>query len=146
MLTRSQLETAEAYRQLPQVTPSDFQLLWHCDYWDGARSGLLLFHGERCWFEVFAESDDEDEPYVWWRLFAIVRLTPERLAGEERWHTLFRQKVGTHTDYDETGVRRRGELHPPERTARFLCRARQPKANESRQQRGPRLVRRAPGA
>lgn len=49
---------------------------------------------------------------MWWRLFAILRLTPEQLTKEEHWHALFRQKVGTHTDYHETGVRHRGELHP----------------------------------
>lgn len=105
------MSTDDAYRQLPQAAHGDFQLLWHCDYWDSPRSGLLLYRGERCWFEVLAENDEEDEPYVWWRRFAIVRLTPEQLAEEEYWHALFRQKVGTHTDYDETGVRCKGELH-----------------------------------
>jgi len=42
-------------------------------------------------------------PYSWWRLFAILRLTPDQLAEEERWHALCREKVGTHTDYDATG-------------------------------------------
>ena len=112
MLTRSELSASDAYRQLPQIPRSDVQLLWHADYWDGPRSGLLLFRGQRCWFEVFAENDDEDEPYVWWRRFAILRLTPDQLAEEEPWHALFREKVGTHTDYDATGARQKGELRP----------------------------------
>jgi hypothetical protein len=112
MPTRSELSTPDAYRQLPQVPAAELQLLWHGDYWDGRRSGLLLYRGERCWFEVFAENDDEDEPYLWWRLFAILRLTPAQLAEEERWHALFREKVGTHTDYDANGVRHVGQLRP----------------------------------
>lgn len=62
MLRRSELSADDAYRQLPEIQPRDFQLLWHCDYWDGPRSELLLYHGQRCWSEVFAENDDEDEP------------------------------------------------------------------------------------
>jgi hypothetical protein len=112
MLTPSELSSGYAYRQLPQIPRSELQLLWHADYWDGPRSGLVLYRGERCWFEVVAENDDEDEPYVCWRLFAVLRLTPDPLAEEERWHALFREKVGTHTDYDASGVRHVGQLRP----------------------------------
>lgn len=110
MLTRSDLTPGDADRQLPQIPRSAFQLLWHADYWDGPGSGLLRYRGERCWFEVFAENDDEDPSC--WRLFAILRLTPDQLAEEERWHALFRELVGTRTDYDATGVRQNRDLRP----------------------------------
>jgi hypothetical protein len=42
-----------------------------------------------------------------------------QLAEETRWHELFRQHVGTHTDYDESGQRQLGALQPRERWAEF---------------------------
>ena len=55
---------------------------------------MLLYRGERCWFEVVAENDPDAEG--WYRRFAVVRLTPEQVAEERRWEELFRENVGYH--------------------------------------------------
>jgi hypothetical protein len=62
------------------------------------------------------------------RRFAILRLTPDQLAEEEHWHALFREKVGTHTDYDANGVRHVGQLRPQKEWWDFyaVCAARKP--------------------
>jgi hypothetical protein len=90
--------TAEGFRAVPQVSREDVRLLWHSDYWDGPRSGMLELNGERCWFQVIAENEDEDL-HGWYRRFVVVRLTADQLAEEDRWHALFRENVGWHNDY-----------------------------------------------
>jgi hypothetical protein len=101
----------------PRIDYANLRLLWHDDYWDGPRSGMLLYHGEECWFEVVAES--EDDAAVWYRRFAVLRLSPEQHAEESRWHELFRRCVGHHTDYDQSGQLPVGALQPRERWAEF---------------------------
>jgi hypothetical protein len=71
---------------------------------------MLLYRGEECWFEVVAES--EEDAATWYRRFAIVRLSPPQIAEEHRWHDLFRQHVGTHTEFDPQGKRAVGPLRP----------------------------------
>ena len=66
--------------------------------WIGTGRPVLEFDGECCWFQVIAENEDEDLR-GWYRRFAVVRLTPEQLAEQYRWHDLFRENVGWHTDY-----------------------------------------------
>lgn len=94
----------------PQISDRDVRLLWHSDYWDGPLSGMLSYRGEKLWFSLVDQADGLR--VAWYRRFAIVRLRPEELADECRWHDLFRQCVGHHTDYDENGRREIGALHP----------------------------------
>jgi hypothetical protein len=91
-----------------RVDASEVRLLWDVSYWDGPLDGVCLFRGERCWFECIDEPADEERVS---RRFLIRRLTTEQLAVEEKQHELFREKVGTHCDYDENG-RRAGEVKP----------------------------------
>lgn len=102
--------STEALANIPKAQPDDLHMLWHSDYWDGPRSGLLLYRGQKLWFEVFDELDGGPI----YRRFLIVELSPEQLREEENWHELFRQKVGTHTDYDATQNRQLGALRPRE--------------------------------
>ena len=74
------------------------RLLWHCEYWDGPLSGIALHEGRKVWFWC---ADDVQEH----RLFHVFPLTDEEIAEEDRWHALFCEHVGTHTDYDEEGRR-----------------------------------------
>jgi hypothetical protein len=111
-------KTAEGFRATPQVARDALRLLWHSDYWDGPRSGMLDFNGERCWFQVVAENEDENAD-GWYRRFAIVRLSPEQLAEECRWHELFRSNVGVHTDYDAFGKRQIDAVRPREQWGEF---------------------------
>ncbi len=111
MLTVADMTAPDGYKRAPQIPRDDVRFLWHVDYWDGPRSGVLEYRGERCWFQVVAENE-EDAPQ-WYRHFVIVRMSAKQLAEEERWHELFRQHVGVHTDYDESGRERPiGALRP----------------------------------
>lgn len=96
--------------ELPKVKWHDLRILWHCGYWDGPRSGLLSYKDIKYWFQVFDEPDDA----TIFRRFLIIELSTEQVREEEQWHDLFRQKVGTHTDYDESGKRHIGVLQPRE--------------------------------
>ena len=109
-------DTADGYHRVPRVERNDVRLLWHSDFWDGPRSGMLLYKGEECWFELFAENDD---PREWYRRFAILRLSFDQLAEEHRWHELFRRCVGTHTDYNHEEERTIGAVRPREFHAEF---------------------------
>lgn len=106
----------EACLQLPPITRTDVRLLWHFDFYDGPISGMLLFNGRRCWFQMVAENE---EPNGWYRRFLIVALSEEQIATEERWHELFREHVGHHTDYDAEGHRNSGTTRPREEWDHF---------------------------
>jgi hypothetical protein len=95
----------------PHIDRTEVRLLWHADYWDGPRSGMLLYCGEECWFQIIAES--EDDASGWFRQCAVLRLSTKQHAEEVRWHVLFRDKVGAHTEYDEQGQRRLGAPRQP---------------------------------
>jgi hypothetical protein len=102
------------YVHLPRIERGEIRLLWHHAFWDGPLSGLCLYQGRKCWFERCAEGDEEGAD-GFYRRFLLLELSPEQLADEERWHELFRQKVGTHTDHDEA----RGAVRPRETWREF---------------------------
>jgi hypothetical protein len=109
-------ETAgDRYLSAPRIAGDEVQLLWPSDYWDGPLSGLLVFRGERCWFQNVAENEDFTDPAAWYRRFVVLRLTSEQLEDELYWHDLFRKHVGTHTDYGAE----RGEVLPREQHRHF---------------------------
>jgi hypothetical protein len=98
------------YEQYPERKLEEIRLLWDSDYWDGPLSGLLLLDGRKYWYQMVEEGS---EPYTeFYRRFAIVELTGEQLAEEEKWHRLFQEKVGRHTDYDAAGKRNLGSVLP----------------------------------
>jgi hypothetical protein len=108
VLTRAGISGPTGYLRAPRIDPAAVRLLWHVDFWDGPRSGMLLYRGEERWFELVAEGDEAG----WYRRFVVLRLSPEQHAEERRWHDLFRQHVGLHTDYDPQGQRPVGALRP----------------------------------
>jgi hypothetical protein len=99
VLTLADITGPEGYRRTPQIGCDEVRLLWHADFWDGPRSGMLTYRGEECWFQVASESEDDNSD--WYRRFVVLRLSPAQHAEECRWHELFRTKVGIHTDHDE---------------------------------------------
>ncbi|MBI1915895.1 MAG: hypothetical protein HYS12_14340 [Planctomycetes bacterium] len=117
MLTLVDITDPGSLHNVPRIDSSEIRLLWHSGYWDGPRSGMLLYRAEECWFEVIAESEDDAEE--WNRRFVVLRLSAEQRAEELRWHELFREKVGLHTDYDAQGQRSVGSLQPRERWNEF---------------------------
>jgi hypothetical protein len=116
MTTLADIAGPDGCERVPRIDRAEVRLLWHSSYWDGPRSGMLVYHGEPCWFEVVAESEAGGEGG--YRRVAVTRLSPDQLAEEQRWHDLFRQKVGVHNDYDERG-QRVWALQPVERHREF---------------------------
>jgi hypothetical protein len=112
----------EYYQQLPQIDEKKIRLLWHHSYFDGPINGILLYEGKTHWFKLFyplrtdeIRSRTDKDGIVWNDYFVrylVIELTEEQVREEEYWHELFRQKVGTHTDYDENGQRKISELKP----------------------------------
>jgi hypothetical protein len=98
MHTFGDISESGAYVALPQIPADEVRIEWIVDFWDGQRSGVLSYRGERCWFEVVAENDSDDE--AWYRRFAVVRLTPAQVEEERRWEDLFREKVGYHPNLE----------------------------------------------
>ena len=87
------------YLALPRIDRSSVRLLWSDEFWDGPCSGMLLFRGQQYWFQ----SIEENEGDGWFRRFLVVELSDAQLREECSWHDLFREKVGTHMDYDAEG-------------------------------------------
>lgn len=96
----------------PHVARSCVKLLWHSTFWDGPLSGLLVYQEEMCWYEMIIEN--EDDSLSWYRRFAIIRLEASQLADELYWHELFRQHVGSHTDYGDDQRRTPATILPRE--------------------------------
>jgi hypothetical protein len=93
-----ELQGREPPVDLPRVGAGDYTLLWISGYWDGPKSGMLLYKGVEHWFEMFGHNDDDDLPPRESRGFAIVVLTAEQQAKECAVHDDFRRYVGTHCD------------------------------------------------
>ena len=100
------------HAHLPQIDRSNVRLLWHSGFWDGPTSGLCLHNGRKCWFEMCAEGEEGDGFY---RRFLLLELSPEQVEDEERWHDLFRRKVGAHCDHGDP----KGEVLPRESWREF---------------------------
>jgi hypothetical protein len=113
-----ELATTEDLVRLPKIDWHSAKLLWHDDYCDGPTSGLFLYQNKRYWFQVFDKSEDSNSP-DYFRRFVILELTENQMKEEVHWHELFVEKVGTHTDYDESGKRVIGALKPKENWHEF---------------------------
>ena len=73
------------------IKRKDIECLWHCGFWDGPLSGICLYEGEKCWFDMVKEYNNGS------RTFKIVRLTQEQFKEEEYWHDLFERKFARTT-------------------------------------------------
>lgn len=108
----------------------DFELLWHCNYWDGMLSGVIKMDGRECWIEcvlegVVARSPEPEQGYINGRNFAIFQLSDEQIKELYDRHKDFQESVGTHTDYtagkrtlgahgkDMEGYYKRAKERPP---------------------------------
>lgn len=99
----------EHMEAIPALSRSEVQLLYHWGYYDGPLSGVCRWRGERYWFTCVDMGDDEREA----RTFHMFEFTEEEWAREDERHALFRECVGTHTDYDqETGRRNLDGVRP----------------------------------
>ncbi len=122
-------------KELREESNGQTRMLWHSNFWDGPLSGVILWNGEKAWFEMYDEKDveilmsdvewkewidyhkekygtepDEEDKieYDRYRYFKVYRLPQQTMNAIIHNHELFRKYVGTHTDYDENGSRGRG--------------------------------------
>ncbi len=100
----SNLITEENLLKLPKINFDELKFLWANDWWDGAISGMLIYQNEKCQFELICENDDTNSK-DYYRRFLVIKLTVKQIEQEEYWHNLFKEKVGTHYDLDDNGVR-----------------------------------------
>jgi len=74
-----------------QVTP-----LWYTNFYDGVLAGFCEVDGNLCWFRV----EDTEQEYPW--NYFVYALNDDEIKEEKRRHQLFREYVGTHTDFGES--------------------------------------------
>jgi len=106
--------------RLRRIDALSVRILWHVAYYDGPLDGVAVCNGMHCWFEMIHE-DHEIRPRIaedgerwndYYARFLLVELTEEQFEEEKKWNDLFREKVGTHWDYDEAGKRLPGSVKP----------------------------------
>ena len=112
----AQVVDLDKYAELEGV-----RVLWHLEYWDEPLSGVVEHGGTTYFFQ--AEPFDWDDPPSVHRL-VVYQLSDEELEFERDEHERFRRYVGTHTDYDERGQRRVGEVRPRSEWPRFVGKGR----------------------
>ena len=114
-----ELNSDNAYLYLPQIARKQIRLCWHDDYYHGPITGLLEYHGEKYWFHMCDENLQHANDPSWHRRYLVIELSPAQLQEEEEWHNLFREKVGTHTDYNAQGYREPGHIHSQQSQVEF---------------------------
>lgn len=129
----------KSLKELRDETNKQTRLLYHLGYWDGPLSGVMLWQGEKVYFNCVNEFteiipwsqeeinewveyckannkeeniDTDYEDYDMIRQYAAYRLDKETMDAIDFNHERFRTYVGTHTDYDEDGNRGRGATIP----------------------------------
>jgi hypothetical protein len=79
---------------------TDVRWLYSCDYYDGPLSGMTATSEGDLWARCIVDIVDNPDGD---RVFELLRLTDDAMAAEATRHALFRQHVGTHTDYEPDG-------------------------------------------
>jgi len=77
---------------LKKIAPSDLELLWVNDWYDGPLEAVVEHAGELCLMVLHHEDASAEQPYCW----LVIRLSPEQRAVEQRWHALYVAHVGEH--------------------------------------------------
>lgn len=84
----------------------ELKIVFAVNWWDGPLEGMCMHNNEKHWF--YCEDEDNDS-----RRFSIIKLTPEQIADEEKWHELFKEKVGESYPYvDGVRVKTTEQLKP----------------------------------
>lgn len=78
--------------RVPKVAASELRLLWVNDWYDGPLEAVVEHRGESCLMVLHHQDLASESPYKW----LLFRLTPEQLADEVRWHSLYVDHVGDH--------------------------------------------------
>lgn len=102
--------------ELKEIPFDNIKLLWKNNCYDGRPlEGIMEYKGKMHFF-LFLDHNRDD--YASAGNYAVIELTNQQKQEEEKWRNLFREKVGTHTDFGETGKKRGGNLVKPQRMHR----------------------------
>jgi hypothetical protein len=99
----------EEIKKLSKIPREKVKYLWYSDYWDGIKSGMLLYNNQKYWFVLFDDATDyvkydEDNKYEdigWWKRYAIIKLSENQYEKAQYWHDLFYKYVAVYCTYDE---------------------------------------------
>ena len=80
---------AEDYEAFPRIPSDAVRLLWFCDYYDMVLSGVLVYDGKYCWYQLCDGAPGVDAP----ARYTIHELTDAERAEEERWYPLYMEHV-----------------------------------------------------
>jgi hypothetical protein len=101
-MKKSNCTPEEVFNKLPCIPEEDWKFLWEDDCWDGPVSGMLEYKDDMFYFMLHRDGDYDEETDTWSpRTYTVHRLTPEILQLEIKWHKLFQELVGKHSDYKE---------------------------------------------
>jgi len=113
------VKEADSLNKLDKIDRHEVKLLWANEWWDGPISGMLMYRGEKCWFQLFIDPDDpEVEKFP--RQYLVIELSNDQLKEEEYWQTLFLEMVGSNNVWDEDGIRHTDRLKPLESRNEFF--------------------------
>src|SRR5689334_10383605 len=73
---------------LPQLDTDDIRILWHCDFYDGPRDGVINYQERPYWFaiqedaEVFRSTVDGDGQRwsEWYTRFVVIAITDNQFT------------------------------------------------------------------
>jgi hypothetical protein len=120
-------------KEFREESNGNTRMLWHHDFWDGPITGVILWNGEYCWFNQIEEvnietpmSEEDKTEYIkyceqngykWdkyvfvdyesYRIYNVYRMPRTVMKAIIFNHSLFKYYVGTHTEYDNDGLRHR---------------------------------------
>src|SRR6476469_3485249 len=122
------VKEADSLDKLEPIDRRELKLLWNHESWDGPISGMCLYRGEKCWFQMFMDPDDPECEKLT-RRYLLIELSNEQIEEQEYWQNLFLEKVGGNNVFDENGIRRTDRpKQPPQKRKEFYesFRKRQP--------------------
>jgi hypothetical protein len=109
-----EIESVIPKDKVPQVPLDQVCILWANDFWDGYLTGICEHAGQKLYFKMIEETENEDIS-TWYRRFVLIRLDGKQLDQELYWHEQFLKYVGSHFDYgsdrkrDHTGMKPQSE-------------------------------------
>jgi hypothetical protein len=98
-----------------EINFEDITLLWSVNWYDGMLSAIGEYKGQKCFLKCVKDEFEADH-----RVYLVYRLTDAEFAEEEKWHKLFRENVGTHTEYIDG--KREGKVAPQKLWDNFMSR------------------------
>lgn len=104
------------------------RIVWSTNHYDGPAAGVAIHSGVHYWFHYLDSIDDRP------RRFGLHPLSQSEFKIERQRHELFRNYVGHHCDYDESGRRLTNAVyHSPSNEALAECYAEQDKLRSNAQ-------------